>query len=218
MNARLCRSGLKVGIALVIIFICFAATPQPGREEAAESQPLATQLKVKKVEWNLDTFCAHVWIENQSKSPVDRLIIEIGADSLRPVRTTWNRSGSEAVLAPHAERSFEICDSSLASRKEQLTARVIMASAVIDLAKYSDLCDYIRRCEVNPEAKRLLANPEACEKMFAGLERSSQTMAFIPIIEDCARKTACSELETFKCFALSATRSIPTKSDSSVSP
>lgn len=218
MNARLCWFCLRVEIAFVAICICFAVTAQPAREEAAESQPLAAQLKVKKVEWNLDTFCAHVWIENQSRSPVDRLIIEIGEDSLHPVRTTWNRSGSEAVLAPHAERSFEICDSSLASRKEQLTARVIMASAVIDLAKYSDLCNLVRRCEVNPEAKRLLANPEACEKMFAGLERSSQTMAFIPGIEECVRKTACSELETFKCFASSATRSIPTKSDSPVSP
>lgn len=73
-----------------------------------------------------------------------------------------------------------------------------------DLSKYDEICAIVQKCDQNPQSKMLLMQPEACQKMFAGLDKSPQTQAFTPQVIDCVKKAPCDKLDTFKCFASSA--------------
>jgi len=70
-----------------------------------------------------------------------------------------------------------------------------------DLSKYDEICAIVQKCDQNPQSKMLLMQPEACQKMFTGMENSPQTAAFTPQVLDCVKKAPCEKLDTFKCVA-----------------
>lgn len=78
-----------------------------------------------------------------------------------------------------------------------------------DLSKYDDVCAVVQKCDQNPQSKMLLMQPEACQKMFASLDKNPQTAAFTPQVIDCVKKADCAKLDTFKCFAQSAQGLMP---------
>ncbi len=78
-----------------------------------------------------------------------------------------------------------------------------------DLSKYDEICATVTKCDQNPQSKMLLMQPEACQKMFAGLDKSPQTAAFTPQVIDCIQKAPCAKLDTMKCFAASAQGIMP---------
>ncbi|MBL8021348.1 MAG: hypothetical protein JNM27_16880 [Leptospirales bacterium] len=192
----------------------------------AETADLVDQIVVVGSETGSSDQCVRISLENSSKIPIGAMTFKVSfldkaEEPFWSNIRVWSHDGKYSTnpesengpFFPGTTRSFEVCGGPNMPVSEWDRPRVAVtfksANRYIDLAKYDPICGRIKSCDKVKQSQMLLNQPQACQKMFAGLEASQLTLAMLPAINKCIESTPCEELDTFKCFSKAAQEGPP---------